>query len=55
MKQDENILEAEEPKKKYKDDWELKMVDDTYIDSNYWKLPDQYKIDDLMDEMKKSA
>ena len=42
-------------KRKHKDDWELKKIDDTYIDSNYWKLPDQYQIEDLMGEMNKKA
>lgn len=46
-------LNEEAAKKLHKDDWELLKSDENYVEFNYWKLPDQYKIDELMEDMNK--
>jgi hypothetical protein len=42
-------------RKKPKDDWEINttQMDEKYIDSQFWKLPDPYNIEDLLDEQAK--
>lgn len=57
MSSEEKLAEFldDESKKKSKDDWELKQINDSYLDFNYWKVPDQYKIEDLMEDMNKDA
>ena len=48
---DADCADEDAHKKKPKDDWELKHVDDKYVDNTYWKLPEMYQIDDLMEEI----
>jgi hypothetical protein len=42
-------LEKLEKPKRPKDDWEVKKEkEDSFLNNNYWKLPDQYGIDELL-------
>lgn len=51
LKKSGEALEAIELKKKAKDDWDsLKNVDQNFLNNNYWKVPSQYNIDDLIKE-----
>jgi hypothetical protein len=37
--------------KKHKDDWGVnKVIDEDYLDNLYWKVPEQYSIDQLLKE-----
>ncbi len=35
--------------RRFKDDWDM---GEAYMDNAFWKLPEQYNIEDLMEEMK---
>lgn len=39
-------------RKKFKDDWELqKAVEESFLNHNFWRVPDQYRIDQLLEEI----
>jgi hypothetical protein len=48
----EKLVNSEDIKKRVKDDW---AYIDEFLDNTFWKLPEQYKIDDLMNEMSKAV
>ena len=43
----EKLVSAEELKSKFKDDW-------AFLDNTFWKLPEQYELDDLIHEISKN-
>lgn len=43
-------------RKNFRDDWGLKQSsNDKYLDNTFWKVPDTYSIDELLEEQKKEV
>jgi hypothetical protein len=49
LQKGEKLMSIEE-KKKARDDWNFKNKIENFLDFNFWKVPEQYKIEDLMTE-----
>ncbi len=53
LEKPEQLLEKnEQENRKPKDDWGLNKtnMNENYLDSQFWKLPEAYNINDLLDE-----
>ena len=43
-------MEKPEIGKKVRDDWEIKQeAEENFLNHNYWKVPDQYNIEQLLE------